>query len=232
MFDIKAMWTALPDLIRFIPITIQLTVGALLIAFPLSILFAKILLGENVFWKGIVKLFLSVIRGTPVLLQMFVICSLLPFVLGKIFEKLQLNINIYDVDNKWYAYVALSLSSIAFFTEALRSSIAAVPKGQAEAGMMVGLTKRQVFRRIIFPQALATAIPVMGNIVVDLVKTTSLAFTMSVTELMGEAKIMGGMNTRYLEMFLDVFIIYLFLIGTIELLFKKLEKRIVRYRNR
>lgn len=230
MFDIQVMKDYFFELLKYLPKTIQLTVGALFIAFPVSLIFAIILIKKIKGLQAIVKIFLSLVRGTPVLLQMFVIYALFPKLLQSVFNGIGKQIDIYSVDNIWYAYLAISLFAIAFMTEAFRSSIESVDKGQAEAGCMIGLSDMQVFFRIIFPQALTVAIPILSNIVVDVIKTTSLAFTMSVTELMGEAKILGGMNTRYLEMFLDVFIIYLIFIGLVEFILKKAEQRLVRHR--
>ncbi|MCR5797315.1 MAG: amino acid ABC transporter permease [Eubacterium sp.] len=232
MLDFEKMKEAFPELIKFLPVTIQLTLGTLAIALPVSVLFSLILLGKRKVPKAIVRFILSIIRGTPVLLQLFVIYAALPFLIENISSRLKLNVDIYSIDNKWYAYFALSLSAVAFLTEAFRSAIASVDRGQSEAGYMVGLSNRQVFRRIVLPQAMVIAVPVCGNIVVDVIKTTSLAFTISVTEVMGEAKILGGMNTRYLDMFFDVFIIYLVFIGLVEYMMKLLEKRLVRYRTR
>ena len=231
MFDFQTMKEAFPGLIKFLPITIQLTLGALAIAVPVSILFSIALLGNKKVPKAIIRFILSIIRGTPVLLQMFVIYTVIPFLVQGIVKKFNLKIDVYSIDSKWYAYLAISLSAIAFLTEAFRSAIASVDKGQKEAGLMVGLSNFQVFHRVVLPQALTVAVPVCGNIVVDVIKTTSLAFTISVTELMGEAKILGGMNTRYLDVYMDVFVIYLVFIGTVEFLIKLLEKRLVRYRN-
>ncbi|WP_051437632.1 amino acid ABC transporter permease [Eubacterium xylanophilum] len=232
MLDFEKMKEAFPELIKFLPVTIQLTLGTLAIALPVSVLFSLILLGKRKVPKAIVRFILSIIRGTPVLLQLFVIYAALPFLIENISSRLKLNVDVYSIDNKWYAYFALSLSAVAFLTEAFRSAIASVDRGQSEAGYMVGLSNRQVFRRIVLPQAMVIAVPVCGNIVVDVIKTTSLAFTISVTEVMGEAKILGGMNTRYLDMFFDVFIIYLVFIGLVEYMMKLLEKRLVRYRTR
>ena len=232
MLDFEKMKEAFPELIKFLPVTIQLTLGTLAIALPVSVLFSLILLGKRKVPKAIVRFILSIIRGTPVLLQLFVIYAALPFLIETISSRLKLNVDVYSIDNKWYAYFALSLSAVAFLTEAFRSAIASVDRGQSEAGYMVGLSNRQVFRRIVLPQAMVIAVPVCGNIVVDVIKTTSLAFTISVTEVMGEAKILGGMNTRYLDMFFDVFIIYLVFIGLVEYMMKLLEKRLVRYRTR
>ena len=87
---------------------------------------------------------------------------------------------------------------------------------------MVGLSKWQIYREIIIPQALTVALPILGNVIVDVIKSTSLAFTMSVTEVMGRAKIIGGMTTKYLEMYIDAFFVYVVFIFFVELVILKM----------
>ena len=95
---------------------------------------------------------------------------------------------------------------------------------------MVGLSKWQVYKEIIIPQAMTVAVPIMGNVIVDVIKSTSLAFTMSVTEVMGSAKIIGGMTTKYLEMYIDAFFVYVIFIFIVEIILKRVEKSLGKYR--
>ena len=220
MLDTKTMVDNLIDIAAYLPVTIKLTIGALLIAIPFSILFAAAEIKRIPVITRLVRLYLSIIKGTPVLLQMFMIYALIPFWLNTFFTSTGKNINIYDIDPIWYGYIAISLSATAFLTEAVRSSILSVDKGQKEAGYMVGLSKWQVYKEIILPQALTVALPIFGNVIVDVIKSTSLAFTMSVTEVMGRAKIIGGMTTRYLEMYIDAFFVYVIFIFFVEIMIK------------
>lgn len=228
--DTKFMIEALPEIIKYVPVTLRLALGALLIALVFSGLFAFILLKKVPVLDKIVKVYLSVIRGTPIILQMFVIYKIAPSVLQAYFTKIHSGIDIFEIDNSWYAYLALSLSATAFFTEAIRAAILSVDKGQLEAAYMVGMTAPVAFWRIILPQAIGVALPIMCNTIVDTVKATSLAFAMAVTEVTGAAKILGGMSLRYFEAYLDIFFVYLILIFAIEFLLKRLEKWLVRYR--
>ena len=230
MLDTKQMADNLISIASYLPVTIRLTIGALLIAFPVSFLFAAAELKKIPVITPLVRLYLSVIRGTPVLLQMFMIYALIPYWLNTFFVSIGKEVNIYDIDPSWYAYIAISLSATAFLSEAIRSSILSVDKGQKEAGYMVGLSKWQVYKEIILPQAMTVALPILGNVIVDVIKSTSLAFTMSVTEVMGRAKIVGGMTTRYLEMYIDAFLVYVVFIFFVELVIKWIEHTVTRYK--
>lgn len=230
MLDFKVMADNFISIVSYLPVTIKLTIGALLIAFPVSFLFAYTQIKKIPVISLLVRVYLSMIRGTPILLQMFTIYALIPFWIDRAAKALGKNIDIYDVDPIWYAYIAISLSATAFLTEAVRSAILSVDKGQKEAGLMVGLSKWQVYKDIIIPQAMTVAIPIMGNVIVDVIKSTSLAFTMSVTEIMGRAKIIGGMTTKYLEMYIDAFFVYVIFIVIVEFILKRIEKSLTKYR--
>ena len=230
MLDGRLMLENFIKIAAYLPVTIKLTIGALLIAFPVSFFFAFTQLKKIPVVSTLVRVWLSAIRGTPILLQMFTIYALIPLWLNNLFKLLGKEINIYDVDPIWYAYIAISLSATAFLTEAIRSGILSVDKGQKEAGYMVGLSKWQVYKEIIIPQAMTVAVPIMGNVIVDVIKSTSLAFTMSVTEVMGSAKIIGGMTTKYLEMYIDAFFVYIIFIFIVEIILKRVEKSLGKYR--
>ena len=107
-----------------------------------------------------------------------------------------------------------------------------VDKGQYEAGQTVGLSKLQTYFRIIFPQAVVSAIPNICTLVVGLIKMTSLAFAMTVQDIMAIAKIEAGNSYNYIEAYLDVFIIYLVLCILVEAIFRKVEFNTKRYKQK
>lgn len=228
--DFEFMLEAFPKILRYLPVTIRLTAGALVIAFPIALLFALVLTRKIPVAEQIIRVYLSILKGTPIILQMYIAYSLLPSLLQRYFTAAGININIFDIDNSWYAYIALSLSATAFLTEAFRSAMGSVDKGQLEAAYMVGLTGIQAYRRIVLPQMFGIAMPVITNTVVSTIKATSLAFAMSVVEVTGEAKILAGISLSYFEAYLDIFFVYIILICIVEFLLKTLERYLVRYR--
>lgn len=225
------MWESFPDILSYLPVTLRLTAGALLIAVPFACLFTFILLKEVKVIRRIVQAYLSLIRGTPMILQIFVIYNMTPSLLQAYFNSAGKDINVFEkIDNSWYAYLALSLMATAFLTEAFRSAIKTVDKGQLEAAYTVGMSGFSAYKRIVLPQALGVALPVVSNTIVDTIKATSLAFAMAVTEVTGRAKILGGMSLNYFEAYLDIFLVYIILVCTVELILKLIEKRLIRYK--
>lgn len=228
--DYTYMLESLPEIMSYIPVTLRLTAMTFVIAIPFAIVFTYILVKKIPVVSQIIKVYISLIRGTPILLQIYVIFTITPTLLQHYFDSIGKNVDIYAIDNSWYAYLALSLSTVVFLTEAFRSALGTVDRGQVEAAYMVGMTGIEAYKRIVFPQALGVALPIITNIVVDTIKATSLAFTMVVTEVMGEAKILGGMSSRYFEMYLDAFLVYILIICVVEFLLKHLEKYCLRYK--
>lgn len=228
--DFAFMWEALKDIITYIPVTLELTLGGLLIALPFAVLFAFASYRKIPVLYQISKVFISFVRGTPIILHMFVLYNLLPELLNWYLKSIESDFKIWDVNPIWYAFIALSLYPLASLTECFRSALATVDKGQMEAAETVGLTRTQGYLRIVIPQAVVSAMPLMCNVVIDVLKSTSLAFSMMVVEITGEAKILAGLSMSYVEAYLDIFIVYIFLVIIIENIFRQAERKLSKYK--
>lgn len=104
--------------------------------------------------------------------------------------------------------IGLSLKNAAYLAEIFRAAITSVDKGQFEGARAVGMTRVQAYVRIILPQAVRNAIPATGNQFIGLMKETSLVFTLGLTELFAQAKILASGSYRYFETYLAVAVIY------------------------
>ena len=134
-------------------------------------------------------------------------------------------LNVFDQVNPfWYACVIFTLNTAALLSEVFRSAILSIPSGQMEAGLSVGLTRWQTYRKIILPQAMSVAVPSICNITVNLIKGTSLAFLMGVKDILAVAKIQASYGYNYIEAYLDVFLVYIILCTVIQLFFRYAEK--------
>lgn len=118
-----------------------------------------------------IRIYVEVFRGTPLLMQLFFVYFGLPL-LG------------YDIDRFWAAFIAIGLYTAAYVAEAVRGGIEAVPKGQVDAALALGLTFRQRLVHIVAPQALRIALPALVGVFVGVVKDTSLATVIGYNELM------------------------------------------------
>lgn len=123
-----------------------------------------------------------------------------------------------------FVLVVFTLYLAAYSSEIMRSSIEAVSKGEKEAAMSLGMTAFQSYCRVILPQALVLAIPPLINTVLSVLKGTSLIFNVGVVDIMRKADLLGGNSQRYLELFIDVAIIYGILVFVITQLGRAAER--------
>ena len=155
--------------------TIPLALISFAIGLVLALGVALMRLSRNRVVSGIARFYVSVIRGTPLLLQLFIIYYGLPS-LGVSFDPFPA------------AILAFTLNVGGYAAEIIRSAILSVPKGQWEAASTVGMGYATTLRRVVLPQAARTAIPPLSNTLISLVKDTSLASTIQVTELLRVAQ--------------------------------------------
>ena len=205
-------------------VTLALTALSLVLAAPIAFCFAVLRVRGHRVGGTIARFYVSFVRGTPLVLQILLLYSLLPSLLNLLF-------NVFEaVDPFWYAVFIFTLNTVALLTEAFRSALLAIPKGQLEAGAVCGLSEAETYLHVILPQALVVALPSIANITVNLIKGTSLAFLMTVKDIMAVGKVAASYGYNYIEAYLDVFIVYLILCTIVQLLFAAAERRVGAFR--
>lgn len=195
-----------------IPLTlISFTLGIILAMFTAL---ARISASRLLQW--IARIYVSIIRGTPLLVQLFIIFYGLP----------TLNINI---DPYTAAVIGFSLNVGAYASEIIRASISSIPKGQWEAAYTVGMTYTQALKRIILPQATRVSIPPLSNTFISLVKDTSLASLILVTEMFRKAQEIAASTYEFLIVYCEAGLIYWAICFLLSIVQQMLEKRTERY---
>lgn len=197
-FDVGYMIEIIPELLKYIPITLYLAIVSMVIAIVIGVVLSLILANRIPILLQLAKVYISFFRGTPVLVQLLMIYFGLPQ-LFPIFNSL---------DAVTAAIIAFSLNTSAYLAEIFRAGLESVDKGQAEAAMSVGMTYPQALRGIILPQAVRNAIPATGNMFIGLIKNSSLAFTIGVTELLAQGKLLATSTLKFFEAYLAVGLIY------------------------
>lgn len=211
--------------LKGIPVTLIIMVVAILLSFIPALLLA---LGQIYKVRGVRTfsvVYLAFIRATPPILLILFFYSLFPSLLNQIFKSLGSQVDVFKYNPLYYAFIIYSLMTTGSLSEILRSAILTVDKGQLEAAQAIGLTNFQAYRRIVFPQALRSALPNLANLVINLVKGTSLVFVMTVKDITALAKIEASHSYQYSESYLVIFVIYLIICGLIQWIFRSLEKR-------
>ena len=177
-------------------VTIPLTVLAFFFAMIIAVVTAMIQYSNVPVLKQIVRFYIWIIRGTPLLVQLMVVYFGLPSV-GILVEAFPA------------AVIVFAINEGAYCSETMRAALEAVPVGQIEAGYCVGMNYFQVMTRIVLPQAFRTAFPPLSNSVIGMVKDTSLAANITVTEMFMAAQRIAARTYEALAVYIEVALIYL-----------------------
>lgn len=214
-----------------IPVTLEITLVTLLISVPPAFFMALARQRRKGIGSRLASAYVSFIRGTPVVLQILFLYSLLPSLLNYLFTQVMaLQVNVFKWNTILYAFIVFSLNTTAVLSEVFRSALSTVEHGQMEGALSVGLSRRQAYARIILPQALVSALPNICNATVNLLKSTSLAFMMTVQDITAIAKVRAAYGYNYIEAYLVVLVVYILLCTVVQLLFKAVERYLSSYK--
>ena len=213
----ELVWSSLgPLLMGAIAGTIPLALASFSLGLLLALLVALMRLSRNRLLSAVARIYISVIRGTPLLVQLFVIFYGLP----------SIGITI----SPWpSAIIAFSLNVGGYAAEVIRAAILSVPKGQWEAGHTIGMSRHQTLVRIILPQAARVSVPPLSNTFISLVKDTSLASLILVTELFRVAQQVAAFSQEFMLLYLEAAVIYWIICLVLASGQSALEKRLDRY---
>lgn len=214
--DFPYMLKVFPEIGKYVPVTLLMAVSAMILAIIVAAILSIGQHHKTSHW--LVDFYVLIFRGFPTLVIFFVGYYGLPQLLHS--RSL--------VPASIAATICLALKEGAYLVEIFRSGIASVAKSQLETGLALGMSKSLVYRKIIIPQAIRVIIPPVGNTFVGLLKETSLAFSIGVTEIFGAGKLLATENFEYFDVYLVVGIWYVIMIYVYTLLQKLLERRLAR----
>lgn len=213
---------------QFINVTQQLLKGfgensfifiiTLLLSLPLGFIVSMGSRSRFTPLKLVTKLFVWIIRGTPLMLQLFVVFYVPPLMSGGGFNFSRINA----------ALIAFVINYAAYFSEIFRGGIEAIPKGQYEAGQVLGMKKSQIFFKIVLLQVIKRITAPIGNEIITLVKDTSLASVIAIPEILMNAKDFSMQGLIWPLFYSALF--FLAFCGVLTLLFSFFEKKLDYYK--
>ncbi|GAA1517544.1 cystine transport system permease protein [Agromyces terreus] len=196
--------------------TIPLALSSFALGLVIALGVALARLSKNRVLSGAARFYISVIRGTPLLVQLFVIFYGMPAI-GIVLDP-------------WpSAIIAFSLNVGGYAAEIIRAAILSVPKGQWEAGYTIGMGQATTLRRIILPQAARVSVPPLSNTFISLVKDTSLASLILVTELFRVSQQIAAFSQEFMLVYLEAALIYWLFCLVLSSGQGMLERRLDRY---
>ncbi len=235
-------WMITQELLQGFSITCLLFLMTLLFAIPLGLLFAFCSMSKLKVLKIPTRIFIWIIRGIPLMLFIFVIYYL-PSLLAdgnssiNIFNTIDLNMTIAAGSSEllWQGrflavLIAFVINYACYFSEIFRGGIESVSRGQYEAGYVLGMTKSQIFRKVILKQVIKRIVPPMSNEIITLVKDTALANAIAIPEIIKCAKDMASSQALIWPLFYTA-AFYLILVGLLTIILGRVEKSLSYFKS-
>ena len=228
LFSISYFLEVIPKLLKELPGTIFVVLGATVLGIIFAFLAARARIRNRKIAGKIAGFYVSFMRGVPLIALLFLIYFGVPEIL-KWFD-----LKYTDWMKNFLVILGFSLNVSGYLAENMRSAYLSVDIGQFEAADSIGMTEFQKFIHVIFPQALVICIPNLENTIIMLIKDTSLAFTFGIMDIMGRAVIINSRTygARQVEIYLAAGLIYWALCIVMEQIVKFVEKRAERSRFR
>mgnify|MGYP003853369627 CR=1 FL=1 len=216
ILNLDYMLALVPILLRYLPLTLGMAAAGMVLALALACGLAVVRVLKIPGLNAVTLLFISFFRGTPLLVQLFLFYYGLP----------QIMAFLTSINGITATIMGLTLHFSAYMAESIRAAIVGVDRSQTEAALSIGMTNAQLMRRIVLPQATRIAVPTLMNYFIDMIKATSLAFTLGVTELMGATQKEAAGSFLYFEAFVTVAVIYWAIVEALAWLQRRLESRL------
>jgi len=222
---------------RGVQITVFVTLVGFAMASLVGLVFALMALSNSLVLRQVSRFYVEVIRGVPIIVLLFYIAfvgapALVVAINWLTWPLQQMGLSepwqVRDISLLWRAVLALMIGYSAFIAEVFRAGILAVDKGQIEAAEALGLSRFQRFRFIVFPQAIKTILPPLGNDFVAMVKDSSLVSVLGVADITQMGKVYASGSFRFFETYSIVAYIYLILTISLSIGLRQLEKRLRR----
>ena len=210
---------------NFIIPGIRITFGATFVSFLIALILGLFLgigrISDNKFLSTISRTYIEFVRGIPILILIFTMAFVVVVDAAEFF-----NINNGNVPMIIRAIIALSVFYGAYIAEVFRAGIESVPVGQREGGASLGLSKRQVMRHIVLPQAFRNMLPALGNDFISMMKDSSLLSVLAVQDLTYKGRLYSGSTFRFQETYLVLTVLYLCITLLLSGLQRRLERRL------
>ena len=202
-------------------LTLVISVIGVVIGFLIGLLLVLMRMSKVKVLNWIAAIYVSIVRWTPSMIQVLLVY----YILSKTLPIPQVQVLGSGLDRIIPGALALGLNSGAYTSEIFRSGIISIPAGQTEAGLSLGLSRRDTLFEIVLPQALRNTLPAMGNEFITLIKESSVLFYIGVQEVTAEALGVGGTLYNFIPPLIVAAVIYFVITQALALLLNWLEKR-------
>ncbi|WP_394522521.1 amino acid ABC transporter permease [Lacrimispora sp. JR3] len=216
--------------LKYLPNTLRLVFIPLVIGLLLGTVIALVRVYKVPVICKVFAVFVTVYQGVPIVVALMIYNLVFMLKFNNLASLLHIKKSVSDVDNIWVGIFALSLMAVCSISEAVRGALLSIDNGQNEAGYSVGLTKLQTIERIMIPQMVPVAIPMLINNVVGLIKGSSVVMAIGIVEIVAGATIPSSRTYSFFEGYVAAAIIYWGFTMGIEYLAQKLRQYTGKFR--
>ncbi|MCH6264176.1 amino acid ABC transporter permease [Neobacillus citreus] len=210
MLDFSLVEQYVPFLLKASVTTLEIFIFSIALGLVMGIVIVIMKISKFKPFSLFANFYIWTLRGTPLLVQLFLVYFGLP----------QIGVELAPFPA---AVLALGINAGAYIAEILRGGILSIPKGQMEAAQSLGLSYPTIMRRIIFPQAFRVSIPAIGNESITLLKDSSLASLVTVSELMMTSQRFASTNYAFIEFYISAALLYLIMTTILSFFLSKIE---------
>ena len=231
----ESFWKVTLKLLEGFETTCLIFALTLVLALPLGLVISFGSMSKFKPLSYLTKVFVWIIRGVPLMLQLFIVyylpgmlspTGLNPF--GRLDNLMYFRFHIENGGAFLAALIAFVINYAAYFSEIFRGGIESIPKGQYEAGQVLGMTKGQIFRKVVLMQVIKRILPPMSNEIITLVKDTALSRVIGIIEIIKVADLYASKAILWPLFYAGAF--YLLFVGILTLLFNYTEKKLSYYK--
>lgn len=209
MFDIDILLPDFWSILDAVPVTLAMAVTIFVLATLIGGLFALIEYRRIPLLRQLVLAYKVIFKGVPMVVVIFLAYYGLPPALHFVANLTGIEVNAHSMPNWVIIIVALTACVAAFQTEVVKGALNSFDNGQSDAALSLGYTSGQLFRRVMFPQIIVSAIPDLANSFMVIMKALSLAFAIEVVDIFAQAQLTAALNFYYLEAFLIAAVFYM-----------------------
>ncbi len=217
-------------ILPYIKVTLFLTLSSVLFGAALGLISCLAQRSRVPLLGRVFQLYVYVCRSIPNMVLLYLVYYGLPLAFLALRGKTGIHVPIEHVSAMAVAVIGLTLHTGAYLSEIFRAALDSVPEGQFEAARAMGMTEWQMYRRVVFPQAIVFALPLFANQFLSTMKSTSIVFVITVIEVFGAAKLFCEDNSQYFEAYIVAACLYWGMGILFEYLFTKLEDRLSSYK--
>jgi len=219
----------LGTLSKGIGITIFVTLVGFTLASVIGLVMALASLSRFIAFRQVARFYIEIVRGVPIIVLLLYVAFVLAPAMVSLWNWMITNIGFDPIRNRdfslmWRAIIALTIGYSAFIAEVFRAGLQSVDEGQVEAAEALGLSTWLRFRLIVFPQAIRTILPPLGNDFIAMIKDSSLVSVLGVLDITQLGKVTAAGNFRYFETYNVVALIYLIMTVGLSLMLRRLER--------